>query len=90
MRIKVMKSEKAQRDWHGVMEEVTDGTDIVVERYNKPLFAIISLESYLAFLQHTAQEENSDQAAIVRDTLHSGKLTATVWRDLKAQLSDES
>lgn len=85
-----MKSEKVQRDWHHVMEEVIGGTDILVERYNKPIFALINFDLYLAFLQYIADYDASHQADIIREMLHSGKLTATEWRDLKSHLAEES
>jgi antitoxin (DNA-binding transcriptional repressor) of toxin-antitoxin stability system len=48
MKIRVMRSDDVRTGWRGVMDEVMTGSTVTVERYNKPVAAVIPYEAYLA------------------------------------------
>jgi prevent-host-death family protein len=48
MRTKVMSSDDVRTGWRGVMDEVMTGGTVTVERYSKPVAAVIPYEAYLA------------------------------------------
>lgn len=86
MGTKVMKSEAVRVGWRDVIDDVSAGTDVLVERYNKPVAAVISYEIYMALQEEIEELHASRQAAAIREALRSGKLKAVPWEQVKAEL----
>jgi len=51
MKTRIMSSDDVRTSWRGVMDEVMTGGTVTVERYNKPIAAVIPYEAYLAVQQ---------------------------------------
>jgi prevent-host-death family protein len=45
---KVMQADAVRSEWRDVMDQVVAGGTVLVERYRKPVVAVISYEDYLA------------------------------------------
>ncbi|MGD9050002.1 MAG: type II toxin-antitoxin system prevent-host-death family antitoxin, partial [Anaerolineae bacterium] len=50
MPIKVLDSNKARTQWREILDSASAGSvDVVVERYGKPIVAVIAYEDYVVF-----------------------------------------
>ena len=48
MHAKIMSSDAVRSGWRNVVDDVVAGTAVLVERYNKPVVAVIPYEDFIA------------------------------------------
>jgi PHD/YefM family antitoxin component YafN of YafNO toxin-antitoxin module len=49
MAVRILDSNRARNNWRGMLDAVlSDETDIVITRYDKPLVTVVAYEDYLA------------------------------------------
>ncbi len=46
MNVITMKSREAREKWRDVLDRVLRGGDVIIERYGKPVAALISVQDY--------------------------------------------
>lgn len=71
MAVKVLKSDEARQQWRNLLDDVDAGKDVVIERYTKPVAALISYEDFIAL-----QEERDDLRAARRATAIPSEIEA--------------
>lgn len=86
MATKTLRSDEARQTWRDVLDAVTTGDQVVIERYNKPVAALISYEDFLALyddLEDLRAARRADEAYAVwkRDPSR-----ARSWDEIEADL----
>jgi antitoxin (DNA-binding transcriptional repressor) of toxin-antitoxin stability system len=86
MQIKVLKSDHARQHWRDLLDQIAAGEEMVIERYNKAVAAMIPIDIYLAL-----QEEIEDLrlAPIARAELEEYRRdpsTARPYSEIRAEL----
>ena len=84
-----MKSDEARNSWRDLLDRVTAGGDIVIERYNKPVAALISYEMFLALQEEREEWKATQQAQAAVDEWRRDPTTARPWDEVKAELIAE-
>ncbi|KAA3663468.1 MAG: hypothetical protein DWQ04_10560 [Chloroflexi bacterium] len=70
-----MSSDQARSNWREVLETAVAGDNIIIERYGKPIAAIIPFDQFA---------EQSDDEQILREA--SATYQTTDWQAMKAEL----
>jgi prevent-host-death family protein len=86
MQINVLKSDNARQHWRDVLDQVAAGKDVIIERYNKPLAAIIPYEVYLALLEEIDEWRIVQIAKAELEEYRRDASTARPWEEVKAEL----
>lgn len=87
MTIKTLKSDAARNAWRDVLDDVAAGDDVViVERYNKPLVAVIPYEAFLAVQEELDEWRTAQQAQAILDAWHKDPSVARPWEEVEAGL----
>ena len=61
--VKVYSSDEARAHWRDIMDVATGGGDVVVERYGKPMVAVIPYEDYMSLLDALEELRDARDAA---------------------------
>ncbi len=87
MTVKTLKSDAARNAWRDVIDDVASGDDVViVERYNKPLVAVIPYEAFLALQEEFDEWRSAQQAQAVLDAWRKDPSIARPWAQVEAEL----
>jgi prevent-host-death family protein len=87
MTIKTLKSDAARNAWRDVIDDVATGDDVViVERYNKPLVAVIPYAAFLALQEEIDEWRTAQQAQAVLDAWRKDPSTARPWEEVESEL----
>ena len=83
---RTLKSDEARQTWRDILDAATTGDQVVIERYNKPVAALISYEDFLALqeeLEDLRAARRADEAYMAwkRDSSR-----ARSWDDIEADL----
>jgi prevent-host-death family protein len=81
-----MKSDAIRQRWRDVMDEVAAGTDVLVERYNKPVAAVIPYEDYVALREELEEHRALRRAEAAWAEARRDPASAVAWEDLKSEL----
>lgn len=87
MNIKTMKSDAVRQRWRDVVDEVAAGTDVLVERYNKPVAVVIPYGDYLALRAELEEHRALRRAEAAWEEVRRNPASAVAWDDLKAELN---
>jgi len=87
MKTKTMKSDAVRQRWRDVVDEVVAGTDVMVERYNKPVVAVIPYDDYLALQAELTELRALQRAEAAWEEVRRDPTAAVNWEDLKAELN---
>jgi hypothetical protein len=85
MTAKVMKSEAVRVGWRDVLDDVIAGTDVLVERYNKPVAAVIPYEVYLALQEEIEDLRLGLRAQTALDEYNRDPSLGRSWEEIKAE-----
>jgi|ADGO01.1.fsa_nt_gi prevent-host-death family protein len=86
MAAKVMKSDAVRVAWRDVLDDVADGDDILVERYNKPVAAVIAYEDYIALQEELEELRAARRAQAALEAWRKDPSLSRPWEEVKAQL----
>lgn len=86
----VLSSREARTKWRDVLDAVNQGkTDIVIERYGKPVAAVIAYEDYEALLEELEDLRDGRLAQIAYEEWKRDPSTARPWEEVEAELIAE-
>lgn len=86
MTTKIMKSDAVRVAWRDVLDDVADGDDILVERYNKPVAAVIAYEDYIALQDELDDLRSARRAQAALEAWRKDPSLARPWEEVKAEL----
>jgi PHD/YefM family antitoxin component YafN of YafNO toxin-antitoxin module len=85
MGAKVMKSEAVRVSWRDVIDDVIAGTDVLVERYNKPVAAVIRYDVYMALQEEIEDLRIGLRAQAALDEYDRDPSLGRSWEEIKAE-----
>ena len=87
MDVRVLKANEARTRWRDVVDAVSKGdTEIVVERYGKPVVAVISYQDYVALREQLEELRLVREASAAYDAWKLDTSLGRPWRDVEAGL----
>jgi prevent-host-death family protein len=86
MATKTVSSEKARTQWREIIESAIAGNDIVIERYGKPMVAVIPYEDFLELEELLEEMRETREAQIVLKEWQRDAATARPWDEVKSDL----
>ena len=89
MQPKVMSSEAVRSDWRNVADTVVGGTVVVMERYGKPLMAMIPYADFIALQEQLEDLRDLRVAEMAHAEYKLDPSSARSWEDVKAEWDAE-
>ncbi len=89
MTTKILKSDEARQSWRDVLDSVTTGDQVVIERYNKPVAALISYADFLALHEELEDLRAARRAEAAYAAWQEDPARARAWEDIEAELIAE-
>jgi prevent-host-death family protein len=89
MSVKTMKSDVARNQWRNVLDQVAAGDDVVIERYNKPVAAVIRYEEFLALQEELDELRAAQRAQTVLEAWRHDRSIARPWEEVRAELDGD-
>jgi prevent-host-death family protein len=86
MRTKILSSDEARSRWRDVMDAATAGADVVIERYGKPVIAVIPYADYVEWQEQLEDLRAARQAQAALEEWRRDPSTARPWSDVEAEL----
>jgi prevent-host-death family protein len=83
---KIMKSDEVRVGWRNVLDDVVAGTDILVERYGKPVVAVIPYADYMAMREELQDLRDLQAAEAAYAEYKRDPSSAVSWEELRANL----
>ncbi len=85
-----LSSDKARLQWRNILDDAGAGrNDTVVERYGRPIAAVIPYEDYVALQEALEDLRDARSAAAEYAEWQRDPSTGTDWETVKAELRDE-
>jgi hypothetical protein len=85
MQAKVMSSEEIRSDWRNVSDAVMGGAIVVMERYGKPLMAMIPYADYIALQEQLEDLRDLRLAEAAHAEYKRDPSIARSWEEVKAE-----
>ena len=90
MNTTIVSSREARAKWRDILDEVNSGlTDVVVERYGKPVAAIIAYEDFAAILEELEDLRDGRLAMAELAAWEQDPSSAQSWETIKAEMQEE-
>ena len=89
MTIKMMKSDEARQNWRGLLDDIGAGDDVVIERYTKPVAAIISYTDFMALREELEDLRAARRAQGILDRLRDDPDAFVPWEQVRAELIED-
>jgi len=89
MRAQIMKSDEARLKWRDLIDAAMAGSDIVIERYNKPAAVVIPFEDYVALQEELEDLRAGRRAQDAHREWLADPSTGEYWETIKAELISE-
>ena len=90
MPVKVLDSNTARTQWRDIMDTAGGGNaDIVVERYGKPMVAVIAYDDFLALQDNLDDLRAGRRAAEVYEAWKADLGRGRPWEEVEAELVAE-
>jgi prevent-host-death family protein len=86
MSVKILKSDVARNSWRDVLDQAAAGDDVVIERYNKPIAALIRYEDYVALQEELDELRAAQRAQAALERWRRDPSTARPWEEVEAEL----
>lgn len=86
MTVKTLKSDAARNHWRDLLDEVAAGADVVIERYNKPVAALIRYEDYLALQEELDDLRAAQRAREALEEWRRDPSTARPYSEIRTEL----
>jgi prevent-host-death family protein len=85
--VKVLDSNKARTRWREILDSASAGTvDVIVERYGKPVVAVIAYHDYVAFQEEVDDRRTARRAAEAYEAWKQDPTLARPWDEIEAEL----
>jgi PHD/YefM family antitoxin component YafN of YafNO toxin-antitoxin module len=81
-----MKSDDVRVGWRDVIDNVIAGTDVLVERYNKPVAAVIRYEDYMALREELEELRATQRAKEALEEWRRDPSTGRPYSEIRAEL----
>ncbi len=86
----ILSSREARTRWRDVLDAVNQGkTDVVIERYGKPVAAVIAYQDYEALLEELEDLRDVRYAVAAYEEWLQDPSTARPYEDIRAELIAE-
>ena len=90
MRQTILSSREARTRWRDVLDAVNQGkTDVVIERYGKPVAAVIAYEDYEALMEELEDLRDGRLAVAAYEEWKRDPSTARPYEEIRAELIAE-
>jgi PHD/YefM family antitoxin component YafN of YafNO toxin-antitoxin module len=90
MPIKVLNSNTARTQWRDIMDTASGGdADVVVERYGKPMVAVIAYDDFVALQDELDDLRAARRAAEAYEAWKNDPSRARSWEEIEAELVAE-
>lgn len=90
MVIKTLDSNKARTQWREILDSASTGNmDVVVERYGKPVVAVIAYVDYVALQEKIGDLRATRRAAEAYEAWKQDPGRAKPWEEVEAELVAE-
>jgi PHD/YefM family antitoxin component YafN of YafNO toxin-antitoxin module len=90
MPVKVLDSNTARTQWRDILDTAGGGnTDVVVERYGKPMVAVIAYDDFLALQEELDDLRAGRRAAEAYEAWQKDPGRGTPYEDFRAELVAE-
>jgi prevent-host-death family protein len=89
MQAQIMKSDEARLKWRDLIDAAMAGSDIVIERYNKPAAVVIPFEDYVALQEELEDLRSGRRAQAAHEEWLEDASTGEDWKTVKAELISE-
>jgi prevent-host-death family protein len=87
MSIQILDSNKARLNWREILDKASVGAeDVVVERYGKPVVAVIAYEDYLALREELEELRAARRAAAAYEEWKQTPDAGRPWAEIEAEL----
>ncbi len=87
MSIQRLESNRARAKWRDVLDVATAGTaDVVIERYGKPVVAVIAYEDYMAVSDELDDLRAARRAAAIYEEWKQDPSTARPYTEFRDEL----
>ena len=87
MPAKTMSSDEARSNWRRLLEgALTGDSDTIIERYGRPIGALIPFSDYIAVLETLEEMRLARQAMPALEEWQNDPSTARPWREVFAEL----
>jgi prevent-host-death family protein len=90
MTVRIYESNRARANWRDVLDDAAAGsTDVIVERYGKPVVAVIAYDDYLALQDELDDLRAARRAAAIYEEWKRDPSSARPYAELRAELVAE-
>lgn len=89
MSTKTIKSDEARQNWRGMLDDIGAGDDVVIERYTKPVAAIISYVDYLALQEDLEDLRAARRAEEILNRTKDDPDAFVPWEQVRADLIED-
>jgi len=90
MPVKVLDSNTARTRWRDILDEAGGGdTDVVVERYGKPMVAVIAYDDFVAIQDELDDLRAARRAAEAYEAWKADPDRGRPWEEVEAELVAE-
>lgn len=89
MSMKTIKSDEARQNWRGLLDDIGAGDDVVIERYTKPVAAIISYADYLALQEELEDLRAARRAEEILERAKDDPEAFVPWEQVRADLIED-
>ena len=86
---KTMLSEDVRQNWRDTLDYVYAGGDVVIQRYSKPLAALISYDDYLALAEELDDLRAGRRAAEILARAEGDPDAWEPWEAIRAEMLAE-
>jgi PHD/YefM family antitoxin component YafN of YafNO toxin-antitoxin module len=83
------KSDEVRNSWRDMLDTVSRGDSVVIERYNKPVAALIRYDIFLALQEEIEELKAAERARLSVEEWRRDPSTARSWEEVKAELTAE-
>jgi PHD/YefM family antitoxin component YafN of YafNO toxin-antitoxin module len=90
MPVKVLDSNTARTQWRDIMDTASSGNaDVVVERYGKPMVAVIAYDDFVALQDQLDDLRAARRAAEAYEAWKNDRGRGRPWEEVEAELIAE-
>lgn len=87
--VRILKSTETRQNWRDVLDAVCAGNDVVIERYEKPVAALIAYEDFIALGEALDDLRLGRRAQAAYEEWKKDPSTARPWDDIRKELVAE-
>ncbi len=89
MAVQTMNANEARKRWRDVIDAVQTGQSVIVERFGKPVAAVISYEDYVAALETIEEERDIREAEAELEAYRRDPAGFRSLDDIESEMRDK-